>query len=470
MITEQTSVFPLSFEQQRLWFFHQLEPQLPLYNVPLVHQLNGELDSVALEQSLNDVVRRHETLRTTFEMLDEQPVQVVHPELLIELPVVDLRMLSLPEREKAIARWIEKEALYSFDLANGPLLRAQLLHSREEEYIFLLTMHHIVFDDSSVDILFHDLQACYNARREGRLALLSELPIQYADYAVWQREWQDQVSDAQLPYWKQQMKDAPAVLELPADRPRPPVQTYQGDLYFFSLPPELAQAINDLSKQEGMTLFMTLLAAFQLLLARYTAQHDIIVGSPMINRNRVEIESVIGFFVNMLALRTDLTGNPTFRQLLKRVRKVVLDAYAHLDVPFEKLVDELQIQRDPSYTPLFQVMFALQNASTTTLQLSGMNSILFEKTSKTARFDLSLIMMTGNGLSGVVEYNTDLFEKATIVRLIEHFQTILAGIVAYPDLPLFHLPLITTKEREQLLFEGNTTARDYPSEKSFCQL
>src|SRR5258707_9629198 len=237
MITEQTSIFPLSFEQQRLWFFHQLEPQLPLYNVPLVHQLNGELDSAALEQSLNDVIRRHEVLRTTFGMVDGQPVQVIHPELSIELPVVDLRMLSLSEREREIARWIEEEALYSFNLANGPLLRAWLLHSREEEYIFLLTVHHIVFDDSSVDILFHDLQACYNARREGRLALLAELPIQYADYAVWQRGWQDQVSGAQLAYWKQQMKDAPAVLALPPDRPRPPVQTYQGDLYFFALPP-----------------------------------------------------------------------------------------------------------------------------------------------------------------------------------------------------------------------------------------
>lgn len=470
MITEQTSIFPLSFEQQRLWFFHQLEPQLPLYNVPIVHQLNGRLDRTALEQSLNDVVGHHEILRTTFEMVDGQPAQVIHPTLTIELPVVDLRPFSASEREQEIARWIEKEALAAFDLVNGPLLRARLLHSREEEYIFLLTVHHIIFDDSSVDILFRDLQACYKARKEGRLAALAELSIQYADYAVWQREWQEQASDSLLAYWKQQMKDAPAVLELPTDRPRPPVQTYQGDLYSFTLPPELAQALEELSKQEGSTLFMTLLAAFQLLLARYTEQRDIIVGSPIINRNRVEIESVIGFFVNMLALRTDLTGNPTFRQLLKRVRKVVLDAYAHLDLPFEKLVDGLQIPRDPSHTPLFQVMFALQNASTTSLQLSGLEVRQFEKTSKTARFDLSLIMITGKELSGVVEYNTDLFEKATIARVMEHFQNLLAGIVASPDLPVFRLPMVTATEREQLLQAINATAQDYPRETCFCQL
>ncbi|HEU5383401.1 MAG TPA: amino acid adenylation domain-containing protein [Ktedonobacteraceae bacterium] len=470
MVTEQSLTFPLSFEQQRLWFFHQLEPHLSLYNVPISHRINGKLDIAALQQSLDEIVDRHEALRTTFAMVDGEPVQVIHDTLHVELPVTNIQALPPLEREAEILRRVEEEALLPFDLAGGPLMRAQILQAGSEEYIFLLTMHHIVFDDWSAGIFYKELQALYSACKGGGGSLLAELPIQYADYAVWQREWQEKIFDTQLHYWKQQLAGVPAVLELPTDHPRPPVQSYQGALYFFTLPEKLSQAIGVLSRQEESTLFMTLLAAFQVLLARYAGNSDIVVGSPIVNRNRVEVEEVIGFFVNMLALRSDLVGNPTFREMLGRVRKVVIDAYAHVDLPFDKLVDALQTRRDPSYAPLFQVMFALQNVSSVNLKLSGLNVIPINKTSKTAKYDLSLIMSAGKELTGVIEYSTDLFEEETIIRLVAHFQTLLEGIVASPNLPLSDLPLITPEERQQSLVEWNATAADYPHDTCLAQL
>lgn len=468
--TEQSSIFPLSFEQQRVWFFQQLEPQLSLYNVPLSHRISGRLDIAALGQSFNAMVSRHEALRTTFGMINGQPVQVVHPTLSVELPVIDMQALPELEREAEILRRVEEEALLPFDLTSGPLMRVQLLRTRPEEYILLLTLHHIIFDDWSAGIFYQELQALYHAFTKGETSPLAELPIQYVDYTVWQREWQESIFAAQLDYWKQQLKGAPDVLELPTDRPRPPAQTYQGALYYFTLPETLSQAINILSRQEEATLFMTLLASFQILLARYTGQEDIVVGSPIVNRNRVEIESVIGFFVNMLTLRADLTGNPTFRDVLKRVRTVVLDAYAHVDLPFEKLVDGLQTRRDASYAPLFQVMFALQNISSPALQLSELNVSPLNKTSKTAKYDISLIMTSGKELSGVIEYSTALFDEATIVRFVEHFQTLLEGIVACPDQPFSDLPLLTSRERQQLLVEENATMAAYPHTACVHQL
>lgn len=470
MVIEQSSTFPLSFEQQRLWFFHQLEPHLSLYNVPISHRIQGVLDLAALERGLNEIISRHETLRTTFEMVDGQPVQVIHPTLRVKLPVTDLQALPLVEREAEIVRQVEQEAVRPFDLTSGPLMRAHILQSGSEEYTLLLTMHHIVCDDWSVGVFYHELQVLYDAYRDGQASPLDELPIQYADYAVWQREWQEQIFATQLTYWKQQLKGAPAVLELPTDHPRPPAQTYQGALYYFSLPAELSHALSALSQQEEATLFMTLLAAFQILLARYTGQDDIVVGSPIVNRNRSEIEPVIGFFVNMLALRADLTGNGSYRDMLKRVRKMVLDAYAHVDVPFEKLVDGLQTQRDASYAPLFQVMFALQNVSATPLKLKGLNVTPFDKTSHTAKYDLSLIMASGQTLTGVIEYSTDLFDKRTIARFAEHFQTLLAGIIATPDAPISDLSLVTPQERQDILMAWNTTAVDYPRNLCFHQL
>lgn len=470
MATEQSLTFPLSFEQQRLWFFHQLEPQLSLYNVPISHRVSGKLDITALKQSLNEIVSRHEALRTTFEMADGQPVQVVHAILNVDLPVTDIQALPALEREAEILRRLEEEALLPFDLTNGPLMRAQIVQAGPEEYVLLLTMHHIIFDDWSVGIFYNELQELYSSFKDGKNAPLAELPIQYADYALWQREWQEKTFETELHYWKQQLKGAPEVLELPSDHPRPPAQAYQGALHFFTLPEALSQAINALSRQEEATLFMTLLAAFQILLARYTGQDDIIVGSPIINRNRVELETVIGFFVNMLALRSNLANNPTFRDVLRGVRKMVLDAYAHVDLPFEKLVDGLQTRRDASHAPLFQVMFALQNVSSIDLKLDGLRVTPFDKISETAKYDISLIMAAGKELTGIIEYSTDLFTKETVVRLADHFQTLLAGIVASPNLPMSNLPLITARERQQMLAAWNETAADYPRDVCFHQL
>ena len=470
MVTEQAYVFPLSFGQQRLWFLHQLEPDLPLYNIPIARRLNGKLDIEALEQSFNGVIRHHEALRTTFQMVDERPAQVVHPTLIVKLPLIDLHRLPPREREAEIEKLMQQEAQLPFDLTRGPLIRAQVLQFGPEEHILLLTVHHIVFDDWSMGIFCRELQTLYNSYQAGISPSLSELPIQYADYAAWEREWQEKTFETQMVYWKQQLKDAPALLELPVDHPRPPIRTYRGETHPFILSGELSQALSMLSRREEATLFMTLLAAFQILLARYTQQDDSIVGSPIINRSRIETEGLIGFFVNTLVLRTNLTGNPSFRELLKRVRKVALDAYAHCDLPFEKLVDELQTQRDLRYSPLFQVMFALQNASSPDLELTGLHTSILKTTSGTAKSDLSLTIMTGKELIGIIEYSTDLFDKETIVRMAEHFRTLLEGIIADPDQRITDLPLVTARERWQLFVEWNETARNYPEYSCLHQL
>lgn len=470
MVIEQEFVFPLSFGQQRLWLLHQLEPDLPLYNIPIARRLSGTLNVLALEQGLNEVVRRHETLRTTFKMVDEQTMQVVHPTLIIELPVTDLRLFPPSQRKEEIARLMEEEARRPFDLISGPLIRAQILWIEPEEHILLLTVHHVVFDDWSMGIFYHELQTLYDAYREGKpSSSLPELPIQYADYAAWQRGWHKEIFETQLAYWKQQLKDIPAILELPTDHPRPPIQTYRGSAYSFALAPELLQGLSTLSQDEETTLFMTLLAAFQILLARYTGQYDIAVGSPIINRNRVEIEALIGFFVNTLVFRTNLTGNPTFRELLGRVRRVALDAYTHCDLPFEELVDALQPRRDLSYAPLFQVVFALQN-SPSDLKLNGLGVSPIETGSETAKFDLSLTIAVGKETTGVLEYSTDLFDKETIAHMVEHFRTLLEGIVAHPDTLLTDLPLLTAEEHQQLLVEWNDTEVDHSHNACFHHL
>ncbi len=469
MVTEQAFVFPLSSGQQRLWFLNQLEPNLPLYNIPIAHRFRGQLEVEALEQSLNGIIQHHEVLRTTFTMVDEQPVQVVHPTLTIQLPVIDLSIYALDEQEAEIERRRKEEAYLPFDLTSGPLLRAQILRTGPDESVFLLSVHHIVFDDWSIGLFYRELQTLYDAYKGGAAIALPELPIQYADYAVWQRKWQEQTAEGQLAYWKRQLQGAPLVLELPTDHPRPAVQTHRGAMYFFTLPTELLRAIKVLSQQEETTLFMTLLAAFQALLARYTGSDDIVVGSPIINRKQVEIESLIGFFVNTLVLRTDLGGNPTFLELLGRVRKTALEAYSHGDLPFEKLVDELQPRRDLSHTPLFQVLFALQTSSAA-LKLVDLDISPLTITNETAKFDLSLTITADKELTGVFEYSTDLFEQATIVHMVELFQTLLEGIIAGPEQRLADFPFVTDAERQKLLVAWNDTARDYPGDVCFHHL
>jgi len=465
---------PLSFAQQRLWFLDQLEPGSPFYNIPETVRLVGPLNVAAMEQSLNEVIRRHESLRTTFETVDGRPVQVIAPELTIPLPVVGLQHLPKAERETEALRLAQEEAQQPFDLARGPLLRACLLRLGEEDHIILLTLHHIIGDNWSTTVLIQEVTVLYDAFSHDRPSPLPELLLQYADFAHWQRNWlQGEVMETQLDYWKQQLAGLPPLLELPTDRPRPPVQTYQGSYQTFVLPENLSQAIKDLCQQEGVTIFMVLLAAFQTLLCRYTGQEDISVGSPIANRNRAEIEGLVGFFVNTLVLRADLSGDPSFRELLKRVREMALGAYAHQDLPFEMIVDALQPERNLSHSPLFQVMFALQSTQmqSRSFPSSDLTVAPVEAHSGTAKFDLTLFMVEdADQLSGALEYNTDLFDAATVERMLNHFESLLEGIVADPDQAIAELPLLTEAEWQQLLVEWNATTAPYPQDQCVHEL
>ncbi len=448
---------PLSFAQQRLWFINQLEPGSSVYNFPAAVRLKGPLNIVALKLSLDEIVKRHEVLRTTFAIVDGRPVQVIAPLLTLTLPIVDLRELPETEREAEVQRLGTNEAARPFDLAQGPLVRATVLRLGEDEHVGLLTMHHIVSDGWSTGILIREMAALYDAFRAGRPSSLPALPLQYADFAHWQRDWlQGEVLETQLTYWKQQLFGAPPLLELPADHPRPAVQTFHGAQQSILLPRTVGDGLKALSRQEGLTLFMTLLAAFKVLLHGYTNQDDIVIGTPIANRNRLEIEGLIGFFVNTLVLRSDLSGNPSFRELLRRVREVCLGAYAHQDLPFERLVEELHLARDLSRNPLFQVMFVLQNASPQAVELPGLSLSPVEVDTRTTYFDLTLhIVDTDQGLVGTFAYNTDLFDAVTITRMLGHFASLLESVIAAPDRRLSDLSLLTESERQQILANCN---------------
>lgn len=480
---------PLSFAQQRLWFLDQLVPNNAFYNVSAAVRLVGSLNLVALEETFDEIVRRHEALRTSFVTVEGQPIQAIAPTLSLPLRIVDLRSHSvfdgesLPkaEQETQAQRLTTEEAQRPFDLSKNPLLRVTLLQLDESDYVLLLILHHIVSDGWSMGVLIREIAALYTAKSKQEPSPLPPLPIQYADFAHWQREWlQGEVLKTQLAYWRQQL-DGISILNLPTDRPRPASQTYRGATQFLQLPKRLSEALDALSQQEEVTLFMTLLAAFQTLLYRYTQQEDIAVGSPIANRNRSEIEGLIGFFVNSLVLRTDLSGNPTFRELLSRVREVALGAYAHQDLPFEKLVEELHPERNLNQNPLFQVVFALQNAPMEVLELPGLtlSPLQFVDTG-TTRFDLEFHLWeptqnngvgvdSSEGISGFVVYSTDLFDAATITRMLGHFQMLLEGIVANPEQRLADLPLLNEAERYQLLVEWNNTQVNYPKDQCIHQ-
>ncbi len=449
-------VFPTSFAQQRLWFLDSLAPGNPFYNVSTALRLTGLLNLTALKQTFNEIVRRHETLRTTFVMVEGELLQAIRPSLTIPLPVIDLRNFKSFERETQARQLVTEEAKRPFNLTTGPLLRVTLLQLDEAEYLLLLNLHHIVADGWSIGVLIKELGTLYTAFVEDKPSPLLELPIQYADFAEWQRKWLvGEVLETQLAYWCHQLEGI-SVLNLPSDRLRPAVPTYKGAKQFLELPQSLSQALEALSHQEGVTLFMTLLAAFQTLLYRYTQQEDIAVGSAIANRNRSEIEGLIGFFVNSLVLRTDLSGNPTFRELLNRVREVTLGAYAHQDLPFEKLVEELHCERDLSRHPLFQVVFSLQNTPIEALELPELTLSLFEFDSETAKLDLEFHLWQDlSSIKGQVVYSTDLFDDTTITRMLGHFQTLLESIVANPERRLCDLQILTEAERHQLLIEFN---------------
>ncbi|MHB8595763.1 MAG: amino acid adenylation domain-containing protein [Ktedonobacteraceae bacterium] len=465
--------FDLSFAQQRLWFFSQLEPKSSFYNIPFAIRMKGTLCINILEKSFQEIIRRHEILRTTFSLADGRPVQVIAEASPLFLPIIDLSSVTdEAERETNAKRAILSEIEYPFDLIHGPLLRLSLLRLNSTEHILTLTLHHIVSDAWSIGVLTHELTELYQAYAFAQASPLPDLTIQYVDYAIWQREnVQRKGLEAELVYWKRQLADAPSLLPLPLDHPRPAVQTHTGKVEYFVLPNHLVRSLRSLSQSEGATLFMTLLAAFQLLLMRYSGQEDIVVASPIANRTHIDLEPLIGFFVNTLVLRTNLTGDPRFRELLKRVRKTTNDAYVHQDLPFEMLVNELQPERNLSRNPLFQIMFALQNAPTSTLDLPDLTIDLLEVSNETSVFDLSIsITDKEQELIGIVEYNSDIFEVSTIKRLLGHFQTLLGSIVETPDTRISQLQFLTDSEQRQITRAWNGARKSYPADRCIHQL
>jgi hypothetical protein len=455
---------PLSFAQQRLWFLDHWQPGSALYNIAAAVRLTGPLNVVALEQSLREIVRRHEVLRTTFAMVEGRPAPVFAEEPNLRLLLVDLSELAAGEREAEVELRAAEEAERPFDLAHGPLLRVTLLRLAPEEHMVLVVMHHIVSDGWSISVLNREVAALYEAYAAGQPSPLPELPVQYADYAVWQRRWLEGGSlNQQVAYWKERLAGATA-LDLPCDWPRPATPSYRGACLRFTLSAELAAAARALGRRTGCTPFMVFLTAFQALLHRYSGQDDICIGTPIAGRGRTEVEGLIGCFVNTLVVRGDLSGHPSFRDLLERVREACLGAYSHQYLPFERLVEELKPERDPSRHPLFQVMFALQNVPQQTLELPGLKITPRDVDSGTSKFDLTLRLTEQHSeLHGELEYSTELFEGETAARLVGHLRTLLEAACADPELPLSRLPLLTPAEQTQLA-DWNATQVLYPQE------
>ena len=461
---------PLSFAQARLWFLYHLEGATATYNMTGALELSGSLNIDALKQAIGEILHRHEVLRSSFQQVDGIPEQVIDLNPSWTLPLVDLQEVNEPEAEAQ--RLAILEAQTPFDLSQSPLLRVTLLRLHPQKHVLLINMHHIASDGWSIGIFRRELSVLYAAFCMGERSPLPNLPIQYADFAVWQRQWlSGHILTAQLDYWKQQLAGAPPLLELPTDRPRPAIQTFRGDTQRFQIDGKLTSQLKQLGQESRSTLFMTLLAGFVVLLSRYSGQTDLVVGSPIANRNRSEIEGLIGFFVNTLALRFNLSPELTFQALLAQVRQVTQAAYEHQDLPFEMLVEELQLERKLDRNPLVQVMFALQNAETDLWNLPGLRVEEMSWKLETVRFDLEFhFFEVPQGLEGVCHYNTDLFDAATIARMMKHFQTLLAAIVAKPEQPVTLLPLLTLHERHQLLVEWNSTQADYPQHKCIHQL
>jgi len=467
---EDIKVLPISFNQEGLWFLDQLKSESAAYNISVAIHLRGLLDMEAFERSFNAIVQRHEALRTTFILMEGQPVQVIASNLTISVPVVDLRSLPEAEREAKTQRLATEEAQRPFDLTQGPLVRATVLHLRAEEHVLLLTTHDIVSDGWSLSVLFRELATLYESFSTGQSSPLPELPMKYAGFAVCQQEWlKGDIATEHLAYWKQQLAGSPAGLDLPTDRPRLPVPTLRSSTYCVTLPKALADALKELSRREGGTLYMILVAAFQTLLYRYTGQEDLVIGTVTAGRIRAETENLIGFFENTLVLRTNLSSNPSYLELLGRVREVILEAQAHQDLPFEYLVKELHPTRSLGQNPLFQVMLSLEPPLPALP--SGWTLTQMEVKTATSKFDLALQLQDRpEGLISRFEYSTDLFDETTIARIAGHWQTLLEGVVADPAQHIALLPLLTEAERHQLLVEWNTTQAEYPKDQCIHQL
>jgi amino acid adenylation domain-containing protein len=470
--TPEYDEFPLSYSQQRLWFLNEWERGNIAYNLSAPILINGPLNISALERALNQIIARHESLRTTFAVRDEQPRQIIAPYLSLRIPVTDLSDLPEDEREAEATRLMSERARQPFDLQIGPLLHASLIKLRPESHALFLMMHHIVSDGWSMSVLFRDLSAVYGAFCKGEDDPLPELKIQYADYAQWQRERvNDELFQQQISYWKEQLAGAPALLNLPTDYARPRLPNYQGHRLPVALPVDLTKALKDLSRRENVTLFMLLLAAWQLLLSRYSGQPDVVVGTPTANRTRAEVEPLIGFFVNNLALRLNVNGQETFRQLLKKARESCFGAYAHQDIPFELVLETIQPERSTSYSPLFQTMFQLQGAAVENLRLPGLQCSRMNVDTGTAKFDLMLSLDNKeDNLSGWLEYNSDIFKQETAARLLNHLETLLTGIVKDPEQKVSTYPLLSQAEEQQLVHGWNDTLTAFPREQCIHQL
>ena len=446
---------PLSFAQQGLWLTDRLEPGTTAYNIPLAVRFTGSLNVEVLRQTLSEVVRRHEDLRTTFAEIDGEPQQIIAPSSEVSLPVVDLCDLEAAEQEAAVRRYVEEAAEQQFDLSRGPLMKTEMLKLADDEHVLLLTLHHIIADGWSMGVLVNEVAALYEAFAEGRESPLAELPIQYTDYAIWQRQWlQGEVLEGLLNYWREQLTGAP-LLELPSDYSRAAEQPSGSTSLIFELSRELTAALNELTRREGVTLFMTLLACWQLLLARYTGQEDIVIGSPIANRNRAEVEGLIGLFVNILLLRTQVFGEMTFRELLARVREVCLGAYAHQDLPFEWLVEQLRPERELSRPPLFQVLFQLQNMPYQELRLPGLKLSALPAALGAAKVDLTLSMGETEGmLFGEFIYSENL-SRETILRMERQWRLLLQSVVEDTESPVSTLEMGTEEESFELIDSFN---------------
>ncbi|HEY0605743.1 MAG TPA: amino acid adenylation domain-containing protein, partial [Herpetosiphonaceae bacterium] len=474
---ERDQPLPLSFSQERVWFLNELSPGNTAYNTQVTIRFTGPLEINVLEQAFGEIIRRHELLRTAFVAEDGQPVQIIHPPYAVSIPLIDLRDLPAERRADETSRLIDAEFQRSFDVRQIPLIRWTLLRLADQEHLLIQVEHHLIHDGWSLSVLFGEMQALYQAYLRGESSPLPELPIQFADFTTWQRQWiQDGIAADQMAYWKRQLAGSSFVLELPTDRPRPVVQTFRGATYSTHLPTELALAVRAFSRREGATLFMTLLATFQTLLYRYTGQDDLIVGSGIANRRWHETETLIGMIINNLMLRARLGANLTFRELLAQVRNVTLEAYAHQDLPFDKLVEELHPPRDLSRNPIFQVMFSFHDAAMPDLDFPDLIADLHYAHNRSAKFDLNVIVIplaeqrigrerraNDDDIMIEWEYNTDLFDESTIVRLVEHYQTLLRAIVADPAARLAELPLLTEHEQRRLLVEWNAPTGELPA-------
>ncbi|HYR85173.1 MAG TPA: amino acid adenylation domain-containing protein, partial [Terriglobia bacterium] len=456
-----TQIFPQTFAQQRVWFMEQLEPNTPTYNIPTALTFTGKLDVQALEESLNDLIERHETLRTKFGVQDDRLVQIIEPKLRVSVELSNLEALPVDERQPQARRLMDEEAQRPFNLSLGPLVRATVFRLSGQEHILLFNMHHIIADAWSMGVLIGEWAALYAARCEGQPSQLAPLSIQYGDFAKWQTDWlQSGVLEQLTSYWQEYLKGAPPLIELPTDRPRSAAQSSRGATLLFHVTRDISDLLAKLGREDGVTLFMMLLASFKAMLYRYSGHADIVVGTPMSNRHHEELEALVGFFANTLVLRTDLSGDPTFRELVRRVRESSLGAYAHQDLPFERLVEQLGVDRRGGRMPIFQTMFMLCNVPTPKIDLPGLTLSYLPINSRTSKFDLFLhIEDDAYGLNGSFEYSTDLFDEQTVLRMIDHYKLLLEAAAKNPDARISDLPMLTAAENEFLLDRANSTAQ-----------